>query len=161
MSHRIWLLLFWIILVLPCAAEEKTLAGWTEIVAVGVPGVLIHAKMDTGAKLSSLHCVCEVYERQGQPWVKFTLYDLSGEPFQFDLKVERVVRIKKHGGGYYDRPVVRLGLCVGSLFKETEVNLTDRTGFRYKLLIGRDFMEPDIVVDAGSRFRLQPDCGSR
>ena len=57
------------------------------------------------------------------------------------------------------RPVVAIKICLGSTVKEVEVNLVDRSGFGYPILIGRSFLAGDFLVDA-SREGIAPlNCG--
>jgi hypothetical protein len=51
-----------------------------------------------------------------------------------------------------------MGLCVGTVYRETQVNLIDRKNFNYQMLIGRRFMEGKVVVDPGRTFIAKPRC---
>ena len=51
-----------------------------------------------------------------------------------------------------------LGVCLGSVQRTVEVNVVDRSGFDYPVLIGRSFLAGIFVVDPGERFLLTPDC---
>ena len=75
--------------------------------------------------------------------------------------VVRTVRIKRHAGRSLERPVVLLSICVGSVHKEVEVNLVDRSRFQYPLLLGRSFLEGDLLVDSARRYTLAPACAVR
>ena len=54
--------------------------------------------------------------------------------------------------------MVRLGICIGRVLKYTEVNLVDRSGFDYPLLIGRSFLTDDFLIDPGKTKTLEPNC---
>ena len=60
--------------------------------------------------------------------------------------------------GSQTRPVVVLGVCMGDMYKDIEVNLVDRKGFLYPVLIGRSFLKENIVVDATLTFTREPVC---
>ena len=61
--------------------------------------------------------------------------------------------IKKHGGGFRERPVVRLAIQLGDFCQETEVNLSDRQNFLYPLLLGRQFLQAaQVTVDSNRTF---------
>ncbi len=76
----------------------------------------------------------------------------------FERRVERTVTIKRHLGESQERPVIRLGVCLKNTYRETEVNLTDRSGFNYQMLIGRRFLKDEFVVDPGETATSKPDC---
>ena len=55
----------------PLQAEPATL-GWLE--SFYLPGERMVAKLDTGAKTSSVHAKnIEILEKDGRPWVSFTI----------------------------------------------------------------------------------------
>ncbi len=115
-----------------------------ERVALHPGGFVIPAKVDTGAVTCSLHAPDPmVYERDGHKWVKFRVKDAEGQEITIDQPVTGTRRIKRHFGGYQERLVIKMGVCLGSLYRETEVNLVDRTGFEYPMLIGRNFMDKE------------------
>jgi hypothetical protein len=43
--------------------------------------------------------------------------------------------------------VIRLGVCLGRLYREVEVSLADRQRFKYPMLLGRNFFGTDVIVD--------------
>ena len=51
-----------------------------------------------------------------------------------------------------------LGICLGNVYKEVEVNLEDRSKFNYQLLIGRSYLKNSFLVDASATFTLKPNC---
>jgi len=76
----------------------------------------------------------------------------------FETKVVRTVKIKQHGKQSAIRPVIRLGICLGDVYKEVEVNLEDRSKFNYQMLLGRSFLKDSFLVDAKATFILEPNC---
>jgi len=72
----------------------------------------------------------------------------------------RTAWIKQHGAPSYPRPVVRLTICVGGISKEVEVSLVDRSNYQHPLLIGRNFLVGDLIVDPGATFSVSPTCPS-
>jgi hypothetical protein len=141
------------------AAHAKEIVGWAEK-AVIYPGALeIRTKVDTGAKSSSLHCECSnFFEKDGEKWVKFSVINYQGDQIWLERKVERMVRIKRHYGGMQERPVVRLGICLGGVYQVTEVNVIDRSGLNYPMLIGRQFLEEKFLVDPDMKYINPPHC---
>ena len=124
------------------------------------PGDLeLAAKLDTGAQHSSLDAgSVDRIERDGRPWVRFSVTDAKGRTVAFERPLVRTAIIRRHGGRVQERDVVRLGLCIGSVYREVEVNLIDRTGFDYRMLVGRSFLAGNLLVDAGRSYLLAPRC---
>jgi hypothetical protein len=56
------------------------------------------------------------------------------------------------------RPVIRLGICLGNVYKEVEVNLQDRSKFNYQMLIGRSYLKNSFLVDASATFTVETNC---
>ncbi|MBI2293303.1 MAG: ATP-dependent zinc protease, partial [Betaproteobacteria bacterium] len=70
----------------------------------------------------------------------------------------RMARVKKAAGGVQNRPTVLLGVCLGNTYRVTEVNLTDRTGFKLPFLVGRSFLANRFAVDSSRTDTLEPAC---
>jgi len=143
-------------------ADDKIIAGWMEPILVHPTTSLVKAKLDSGAKTSSLHAIdVEYFKKEGGDWVRFQIDDEKGELEEIEKPVERWVRIKKKEGGYVRRPVVVLGFCLGSLYLEGEVNLADRAHFNYQALIGRNMLQGNVLIDCSKKKTLTPNCKSR
>lgn len=143
---------------LPVAGGMVVL-GWAERAVVFPVGLEFRAKLDSGARTSSIHTTrIREFRRNGQSWVDFTIDNGVGQVADLELPVERFVRIREHGGSYQRRPVVKLEICVDSVFKRAEVNLVDRDGFIYPLLIGRTYLKGDILIDSGVTKTRDPLC---
>ena len=135
------------------------MVGWVERVRIYPGDFEIVAKIDTGAKTSSLNAPnMDIFRRQGEDWVRFEVTNRQGKTRKFEEKIYRISRIRRHGGRIQQRPVVMLGLCVGRVFRKTQVNLIDRKNFNYQMLIGRRFMTGQVIVDPSRTFIAKPDC---
>jgi len=140
-------------------AAEKPVVGWVERVRIFPGNFEIYAKVDTGAKTSSLNAPnMKIFQRDGHDWVSFEVTNRQGKTRRFEEKVFRISKIRRHGGTIQRRPVVMLGLCIGSVFRQTQVNLIDRNNFNYQMLIGRRFMQDQVIVDPGRTFIAKPRC---
>ncbi|MEJ2508599.1 MAG: RimK/LysX family protein [Gammaproteobacteria bacterium] len=144
----------------PALADNgKDIVGWVENVRLFPGNVEVKAKLDTGAKMSSLSCNClRPFERDGEQWIGFQIETKNGKLASFERKIVGHIKIKRHFGRVQRRPVVELGICLGNVYKVTRVNLVDRSGFRYNMLIGRDDMQGHFVVDPGETFQVKPRC---
>ena len=143
----------------PSNSQAKLVVGWIENVNIYPGNLYIRAKMDTGAKNSSLNAAqIKKFERNGEIWVHFSVIDRKGKKFNFEKKVLRDVKIKEHGSEPDMRPAIILGICLGTVFKEVEVNLEDRSKFNYQMLIGRSFLKNSFIVDPSAIFTTKPKC---
>ena len=77
--------------------------------------------------------------------ITFRLTSRGGKEVIYTEPVVRWVSIRRRGGGFIVRPVVMMDLCIAGVRVRGEVNLADRSGFNYPLLIGRN-----MLSDAGS-----------
>jgi len=142
------------------AAEEGYVtAGWVEKAVVYPDGVELHAKLDTGARTSSINAPDPVfYQQDGRQWVRIDLVNRKQQKITLKAPLEREVTIKRHYGESQVRPVIKLDICIGRVRKTEEVNLVDRQGLNYQLLIGRNFLKGALLIDSGSTYMLSPDC---
>jgi hypothetical protein len=141
------------------AAESRTVVGLVEEVKVTPGGLTLEAKLDTGADHSSLHAVnISRFRRGSERWVRFDVVNAEGDRVTLERELARVARVKRPEDRPQKRPTVMLGVCLGNVYKEIEVNLVDRSRFRTKMLIGRSFMKDKLLVDPSKKFTVKPTC---
>ncbi len=161
MNTRIYFLIVVMAIMTPTGlyAQEKQTVGWIEKVHI-VPGAMtLDAKLDTGADVSSINAIdISQFERDGQKWVKFTVVDKKGNKVTLERKLKGVAEIKRRQGPPQKRFVVSLGLCIGNHYADTDVNLVDRSHFKYALLIGRSFMAGRLLPDPSVEYTTEPSC---
>jgi len=134
-------------------------AGWIERARLAPGAIELDAKLDTGARTSSLHAVNpRQFERDGKSWVAFDVVGNDGRSVRFERPVVRMAHIKSALGTDEARPTVTLGICIGSVYRITEVNLVDRSSLSKPLLIGRRFLKGRLRVDLAHRYLLEPAC---
>lgn len=144
---------------LPAAASGLITAGWIERARLYPNGIPLHAKLDTGAETTSINAANpEFFSRDGKQWTRFTITNRDNQSMTIEAPVVRQASIKRHFGGKQERPVIEIDICVGSVRKKEEVNLVDRSGLSYQLLIGRNFLKGSLLVDSGSTYILSLDC---
>ncbi|MDX1484025.1 MAG: RimK/LysX family protein [Alphaproteobacteria bacterium] len=143
----------------PRPAKDRLVVGVIERVIVFPGNFLLHAKVDTGARTSSLNAqdITTTY-RQGERYVRFSVTNREGRTATFQQRVVRHVRIKEVGAPSQRRPVIRLGICLGNVFRETEISLADRSNFNFQLLVGRKFMSQRVIVDPSLEYTATPSC---
>lgn len=141
------------------SAGTRTIVGFTETVRLFPHDMEIRAKIDTGARTSSLHAQDIItFVRDGRQWVRFHVTNRDNRTVTYERPIVRHVKIKSLTGPALSRPVVIMGICIADVFRVTEVNLSNRTGFNFQLLVGRRFMRQSIVVDPGKQYTRPPRC---
>jgi hypothetical protein len=135
------------------AAEEKTVLGGVEDVILLPWRVKLPARVDTGAAKSSLDArEIKVLDDM----IEFKLPEkYGGLQVRLPIKGWRHIRTPQ---GLERRPVVGLEICLGSKRIRTLVNLTDRSMVKYPLILGRNFLREDFVVDVKRRRMHPPSC---
>lgn len=144
----------------------KTVYGHDETVILPQLGdLVIHAKLDTGAKTASLSAQdLKIFTKNKEKWVRFQLE--SGKKY-YEFPIKRMSRIKKRSGEinvgndatYSERPVIELEVCLGDQRKKLEVNLTDRSRFKFQFLIGKiGLMKLKAIVDPAEAQLSTPTC---
>jgi hypothetical protein len=147
--------------VLEAANQPKLVVGWVERVAIYPGGVILSAKIDTGAVSCSLHTQSmELFQRNGRNLVRLKMFDQQGNETVIEAPIVGKKRIRRHFGRFQDRPVIRLKICLGTFSKDVDVNLVDRSGLDYPLLIGRNFMAGALLVNPSEKFTIEPSCAS-
>jgi len=127
--------------------------GEVEPVTLVKSGLTLPARIDTGATTSSLDATeIKRFERDGKKWVRFTVTDRrSGEKKEMECRLSRTVKIKRHGEESLERPVVKVKTLMGEAELVREFSLTDRGEFTYQILIGRNFLQGEFVVDVNRK----------
>jgi hypothetical protein len=134
-------------------AEEKITIGTVEDVILLPWGVKLPARIDTGAAKSSLDAR-ELKVRDNV--VEFKLPQKYGG-LQLRLPIIEWRHVRSPDGRER-RPVVELGICLGSRRIRTQVNLNDRSMVKYPLILGRNFLREEFVVDVKRRRTAPPRC---
>lgn len=166
MKNYVLLTLATMAFALPAQALELKRVGFIEEIAVSDVGTLVLAKLDTGAKTSSIDAEILDIRKTGKETkastgdsVVFAVELKNGKKKTFERDVRRYVRIKKKGGGFIRRPVIAMTFCIAGRSVNEEVNLANREGFNYPVLVGRNMLEhAKLMVDSGAREVSRPTC---
>ena len=159
MHRRKSLILMSLLILVSSPLLARDVVGWVEHATIFPNNVTLSVKVDTGAKTSSLHCECITpVEHDGSKWVSFSVKGKDGDISRIVKPIERMATVKRHFGEKQERYVVRLGLCMGSTYREEEVTLVDRSGFEYAMLVGRNFLKRDFLVDPEGTYLTPPNC---
>jgi len=137
--------------------NSKLTIGATATMIETESGLSFPARIDTGAQTCSLHV--EKYEikdpnkyrvRNAGKSVRILLKDSDGKTAWVETKIVKAIRVKSSSlknGEYDHRYKVRLTLKWKDFEKEVLVTINDRTDMEFPLLIGRNFLRGDFVVD--------------
>jgi hypothetical protein len=122
------------------------------------------ARIDTGAGVASVDAtILRIVKgnRSSRPdHVVFSLEDGRGSTKTVEREIVDWVRIKNRGArGSTRRPVVTMTICLAGKIVEDRMNLADRQGFIYPILIGRNFLKAGrFLVDSGASYTCAPGC---
>ncbi|MCE5281613.1 MAG: RimK/LysX family protein [Deltaproteobacteria bacterium] len=134
-------------------AKDKIRIGAVENVVLLPWGVQLPARIDTGAAVSSLDARNLVVKGQT---VEFNLPpQYGGRAISLPIVKWKTV---KSATAKTRRPVVVLEMCIGNRRIRTQVNLVDRSNVKYPLLIGRNTLMRDFVVECDTSFCTKPSC---
>lgn len=140
-------------------ALDKQVIGWIEKVKIENTGLQLKAKIDTGATTSSINAkIIKKFKKDGQSWIRFKLIDKQDNKIVFERRVIQYVKIKRKLAFSIKRPVILLGLCIGNVYREEKVNLSDRKNFVYPVLVGRNYLGGYFLVDSAHKFTVKPEC---
>ena len=147
------------------AAFSDVRLGWLEFVYVEGADIRMDAKLDTGAKTSSIHAeILSAPDRrededENENIVVFRISNEKGDESTIESDLERWAAIKKKDGGLLYRPVVEMDFCIGGNLLSGEVTLADRGHFNYEVLVGRNMLSAgSIVVDASEIYTDKSRC---
>ena len=139
------------------AAKTPLIVGWRELVSLPELGLVgIPAKIDTGARTSSLHAhVLEDFVREGQRFVRFAVV-WDGARHHCEAVQVDVRGITSSNGDQQTRFVIKTPLKIGSLTFRAEISLADRSQMQFPMLIGRTALRRRMVVDSGHSWLQSP-----
>lgn len=144
----------------PVLADNETIAGYIENAWIGTPAIKLAAKLDTGAKTSSINAKgYKKYQNGNHTYVRFTIFNKHGHSLFINAPISRYVKIRRANAKTISRPVIRLKVCVAGKTATTEFTLANRNRMKYQLLIGRSFMDGRLLVNSGVQMLQTGLCG--
>jgi hypothetical protein len=139
------------------STAKKRIIGATAVIQEASTGIAFSSRIDTGANSCSLHVeemeiINQVPGRRTNigKKIRFRIQGEDGKSKWIETRIADAVRIRSgvfKDGEFDRRYMVRLTLQWKDVSKEVLVTLNDRTDMSYPLLIGRNFLQGDFLVD--------------
>jgi hypothetical protein len=130
--------------------------GWREAAALPALGIVrLRAKIDTGARSSALHVEAQWrFTDGGVPWVGFRVRPRRGaaDSMEASAPIHDEREVADSGGHRTRRVFLRTPLRLAGVERTIEINLTDRRGMLFPMLLGRTAMEGVFTVDPSRSF---------
>lgn len=126
--------------------------GWQEWVGLSELGVpAIKAKIDTGAKTSSLHAFNIRRKKiRRKDYVSFIIHPLQGNN---DLELSccapiiDVRGVMSSNGSIEQRFVIATTLTLGNKEWKIELTLSNRDPLRFRMLLGREALRGNVIIN--------------
>lgn len=131
------------------ADSHKQIVGATEVILIKPENLSFIARVDTGAKTSSIHAEHITVDTSGDPRgkpISFLLVTKDGGSRIIHSHVASVVKVRTSAQSEY-RYVVPLLMQWNDTVKTVLVTLNDRKTMEYRLLLGRNWLHGDFIVD--------------
>lgn len=141
------------------ASTKKQVVGWREWIhfpELGIPR--IKAKIDTGARTSTLHAFkIEPYREKGIHKVNFFIHPLQRNQKKVIKCSAKIFdkRIVSDSGGHRERRyVIQTPVEMGEHRWIIELTLTNRDTMLFRMLLGRTALKKNFVVDPSTSYRM-------
>jgi hypothetical protein len=125
--------------------NERKILGWREWVSLPDLGIdLIKAKVDTGARTSSLHAFSiDEFSQDHKRYIRFGIH-----PFQKRIDVEIYCEALVREMRY----VIESQIKLGAMSWPIEITLTNRDSMSFRMLLGRTALRELYVVDPAASY---------
>lgn len=142
-------------------SRQLAVIGWRELLALPDLNIdRIKAKIDTGARTSSLHAFnCQEFEQEGKTMIRFEVHPTQRDNKQTVLAQAELVeyrQVTNSGGQAQRRPVIITTMKLGEHQWQAELTLTNRDVMGFRMLLGRQAVRDRFSIDPGRSF-LQSD----
>nr|WP_136252501.1 RimK/LysX family protein [Ningiella ruwaisensis] len=135
--------------------DNKTLVGAVESIDLPVLGLTnINTRIDTGAQTSALH-VDHIVVHEDKKHLSFEFHpDFHDIDKTIRCKAEIHARrwVKSSNGERERRYVIKTQAVMNAIEWDIELTLTDRSTMTHLMLLGREALAGQFVVDPGSDF---------
>jgi hypothetical protein len=142
----------------PQPPVEPMRLGWREWVRL--PELVtepIKAKLDTGARTSTLHAFwIEPFEHQQQTWLRFAVHPRRRKTRAIECQAPISDRrwVTDSGGHREHRYIIETCLTIGAQSRRIEMTLTNRDNMLFPMLLGRTALRQLAWVDPAASYTL-------
>ncbi len=131
--------------------------GWREWISFPQLRVgPIKAKIDTGARSSSLHAFAMVtFEKDGKDYIRFQVHPIQRSAegaVEVEAEVLEYRHIRSSSGEVVRRPVIVTTVEVLGRSWPIELTLANRDQMGFRVLLGREAFRCRLLVDAGNSY---------
>ncbi len=143
------------------APEPPLVIGWKEYVDFPEWSLRrVKAKIDTGARTSALDVPSyDLEEVPGGGLVARLRLSLRrrgpAQLVEVRVPVLGTVVVSNSGGMREQRPLLEAEIRLGPVRKRIRLTVTNRAGMRFRMLLGREALHGDFVVDVGKKYLLR------
>ena len=139
--------------------QPTEVAGWREWVGLPELGIeAIKAKIDTGARSSSLHAYdMKRFKRRGVSMIRFKVHPMQRESrtvVQAEARLVDLRKVRSSSGVQTLRPVILTPMELGGRSWEIEITLVRRDEMGFRMLLGRQALRKHLLVDPGGSFLI-------
>ena len=139
------------------ARNELNVIGWREWVGLPDLGIeTVKAKVDTGARSSSLHAYDLVaFERDGTKCVRFKVHPVQRDTSKVvvaEAKILEYRSVRSSSGRATMRPVIVTNVALLGQAWPVELTLANRDEMGFRMLLGREAFRGRFLVDAGRSY---------
>ncbi len=139
--------------------KQKLIAGWREWAQLHELGVeMIKVKIDTGAKTSSLHAFeLSTFTYMGTDCVQFEVHPLQDNDRITHTCISPIIDyrwITSSTGHSQKRFIIHTTLTMGEFSSVVEISLANRDEMGFRMLVGRNALKKNILVDPTHSFLL-------
>ena len=131
--------------------------GWREWVRLPQLGIeTIKAKVDTGARSSSLHASeVETFEEDGRLFARFKVHPIqrnSRSVVEVVAEVLEFRKVRSSSGKATKRPVIVTDVELLGQRWPIELTLANRDQMGFRMLLGREAIRGHLLVDSGKSY---------
>jgi len=138
-------------------SSPRCCLGWREWVELPLLfNENIMAKIDSGAKTSSLHATnISYFEKESEEWVRFKVYPRRNDNIKshfIEAKVVETKNIRSSNGKVSTRPVIETSIRVANQEWQIQINLINRSKMGYRMLLGREAINSKFFINSNRSF---------
>ncbi|MFT5301269.1 MAG: hypothetical protein ACI87E_002401 [Mariniblastus sp.] len=142
---------------IPNPPSQLPVIGWREWIKLpDFETPRIKAKVDTGARSSSLHASdIHRFDRDGVTYVRFNIHPYHRRPERFVTAESKVIdfrKVRSSSGAISNRPVISTAISLLGQTWDVELTLASREEMGFRMLLGREAFRGKFLVDAGKSF---------